>query len=102
MTKASQTARSRWGRYALLLATLAAFALLLGGMALPRSGRAATSTNFLRGTVTGSGFTTIKPTAIAIGPDGSVYVGEVTVSGDAGRGTFPDTYRSLQKFERVA
>ena len=77
MTKASQTARSRWGRYALLLATLAAFALLLGGMALPRSGRAATSTNFLRGTVTGSGFTTIKPTAIAIGPDGRLYVADL-------------------------
>ena len=43
-----------------------------------------------------------SPHGIAIGPDGSLYVGEVTLSGDAGRGTFPDSYRSIQKFERVS
>ena len=49
-----------------------------------------------------AGLTDVELRRIAIGPDGSVYVGEVTVSGDAGRGTFPDSYRSIQKFERVS
>ncbi|MFP6679586.1 MAG: peptidyl-alpha-hydroxyglycine alpha-amidating lyase family protein [Dehalococcoidia bacterium] len=43
-----------------------------------------------------------SPHGIAIGPDNSLYVGEVTVSGDAGRGSFGEDYRSIQKFERVA
>ncbi len=42
------------------------------------------------------------PHGIAIDSQGSLYVGEVTVSGDAGRGTIPGDYRSLQKFERVS
>ena len=42
------------------------------------------------------------PHGIAIDSAGSIYVGEVTVSGDAGRGTIPAGYRTIQKFEVVA
>ncbi len=42
------------------------------------------------------------PHGIAIDSAGSIYVGEVTVSGDAGRGAIPAGYRTIQKFEVVA
>ncbi|NQW18259.1 MAG: hypothetical protein HQ478_12320 [Chloroflexi bacterium] len=41
------------------------------------------------------------PHGIAIDGDGSIYVAEVTVSGDAGRGVIPDDLACIQKFEVV-
>ncbi len=42
------------------------------------------------------------PHGIAIDSAGSIYVGEVTVSGDAGLGNIPSDFRTIQKFEVVA
>ena len=38
---------------------------------------------------------------LRIDTDGSIYVGEVTVSSDAGRGLIPDDLACIQKFEVV-
>ena len=43
-----------------------------------------------------------SPHGIAIDGDGSIYVGEVTVSGDAGKGLIPDDLACIQKFEVVS
>ncbi len=41
------------------------------------------------------------PHGIALDSQGNLYVAEVTVSGDAGRGVIPPGYRAIQKFEPV-
>ena len=61
-----------------LLALLAFIALVSAWLSGPAGfGRAAGTVSFVRGTVTGSGFTTVNPTSIAFGPDGRLYVADL-------------------------
>ena len=61
-----------------LLALLAFIALASAWLSGPAGfGRAAGTVSFVRGTVTGSGFTTVNPTSIAFGPDGRLYVADL-------------------------
>jgi glucose/arabinose dehydrogenase len=55
--------------FATLLAALASFSL-------PNTADAVVPINFTRGTLTGSGFSTASPTAMAFGPDGRLYVAD--------------------------
>ncbi len=60
-----------------ILAVAVVVALALLAVVIPAdSGRAEGTVRFVRGTVTGSGFTTVNPTAITFGPDGRLYVAD--------------------------
>ncbi len=60
----------------LFASAVAALALLLPVLTLPTTGSAMVPVNFVQHTVSGLGFTTANPTAIAIGPDGRLYVAD--------------------------
>ena len=68
-------APATWPRRLLFALGVAAL-LALTTLTLPAPSSAVDPVNFIRGTVTGSGFVTVQPTAIAIGPDGRLYVAD--------------------------
>ena len=63
-------------RLPILAAAVVALAVLGADLAQSGSGQADLPVKFIHGTVTGAGFTTAYPTAIAYGPDGRLYVAD--------------------------
>ncbi len=58
------------------LIVLTAFIVVLASFTVPREAGAVVPINFTRGTLSGSGFSTASPTALAFGPDGRLYVAD--------------------------